>query len=120
MTIADLTTQPTSETKHKRLVITAVILLDIVFASLSILTVIPLMFSPMLFDAPGSEKNPLIYLFILALLLFPLISCVSFILSIIKLADYQYRKALKIALLPFAGILFVLLCAVLMSAIPLH
>jgi hypothetical protein len=67
-------------------------------------SVLPIIFLPMLFDAPGSDSNPGAIAFALGMLGFPLVCVVSAVTSLGARGRDQLRKAFLLLLIPLAHI----------------
>lgn len=86
---------------------------------LALLSLIPTgmmaMMSPMMFDAPGSEKNTYLWLMVIAALLLPVLIIITQIIAWIVFFKGNYSASLKIALIPLIDVAF-LICMLFFSA----
>ena len=78
-------------------------------------TVMMAMMSPMMFDAPGSEKNTLLWVILCATFLLPVLILVTQVFSWIKFFGGNYPLALKIGLIPLIDVAFIFFCFIFMS-----
>lgn len=97
-----------SYSKHKGALITLII--ATIFFSLAVIPAIYVaMMSVMLFDAPGSEKNPSVLAFFYSIVSFPVmcvVSNVSWIFYALKL----YKAAIIVSLSPLLSLLAMAIC----------
>ncbi|GAB3501635.1 hypothetical protein [Emticicia fontis] len=73
------------------------------------------MMSPMMFDAPGSEKNTLLWVILWATFLLPVLILVTQVFAWIKFFAGNYPLSLKIGLIPLIDVVFIFICFVSMS-----
>lgn len=94
-----------TETKPKHTATWIVLLIVTIFFALAIVPAIYIsMMSVMLFDAPGSEKNPAVLAFFYTVVSFPILCGVSFtswIFFLLKL----YKTSVVVSLLPLLSLL---------------
>lgn len=78
-----------------------VLLINCIFIIIGFLSIATALFSPMLFDAPGSENNNFVWMMFWSLLSIPLTCLISVVWSmIIFYHSANYKKALWISLIP--------------------
>ncbi|HEX8974648.1 MAG TPA: hypothetical protein VF817_04140 [Patescibacteria group bacterium] len=65
--------------------------------------------SPMAFDAPGSEKNPAVWIFFVSVITYPLVGTLSLIFTIISYKKQEYDKALIVSLIPMIFLIIAVL-----------
>ncbi|MES2520637.1 MAG: hypothetical protein V4585_21155 [Bacteroidota bacterium] len=65
------------------------------------------MMSPMMFDAPGSDKNTNTWILFSSVISLPILIIITQIISWIAFANQNYNLALKINTLPIADIIFI-------------
>ena len=79
---------------------------------LALLSLIPTgmmaMMSPMMFDAPGSEKNTYVWLMAIAALLLPVLIFITQIIAWVVFFRGNYSLSLKIALIPLLDVAFLI------------
>ncbi len=73
---------------------------SVVFGTLAVLGIMPALFSPMKFDAPGSQENPATQLLFWTTLTFPLVCAFAIATSWGLFALHAYQSARLIALVP--------------------
>ncbi len=78
-------------------------------------TVMMAMMSPMMFDAPGSEKNSLLWILLGATFLLPVIILITQIFAWIKFFSSNYSLSFKIALIPLIDVAFIFFCFIMLS-----
>lgn len=76
------------------------ILINILLLGLLAFAVMSALFSPMLFDAPGSEKNTTIWALFWIIAAFPLTILVAMIWSWRKFFQDEYQTAILVSLIP--------------------
>ncbi len=76
-----------------------------IFAAAGVLGFLPSMMAFMLFDAPGSENNPVIVTLFWAMVTFPVVCGLSVILSWYLYRVRQYFLACGVALLPLVNVI---------------
>jgi hypothetical protein len=91
------------------------ILTSLIFGLLLVPGFGAMMISPMVFDAPDSQKNPRIIAFAVALVSYPILASLSIIGSWVLYALKFYRIAIWISLLPLLSLLAILLCFLLLE-----
>lgn len=83
----------------------------LVFNILWILALIPAammaMMSPMMFDAPGSEKNQFLWILLWATILLPVLILVTQVFAWIKFFSGNYPLSFKIGLIPLIDVAFI-------------
>ena len=82
------------------LIITSIFLLVV-----GLISVVPAMMSFMMFDAPGSEKNPTTIILFCSVLTFPAACLLAIVLSWILYACQRQRTACWAAFLPIANLI---------------
>ena len=75
-------------------------------------TLMMAMMSPMMFDAPGSEKNTILWVLMCATFLLPVLILVTQIFAWIKFFSGNYTLSLKIALIPLIDVAFMIFCLI--------
>lgn len=80
------------------------IVTTLLFAVGGVLGVIPALFSPMMFDAPGSTENPFTVALFLSVISFPVVSLLSIVISWLLYAFDRPRAAWLLALTPLIPI----------------
>ncbi|MCC7246560.1 MAG: hypothetical protein IT269_12835 [Saprospiraceae bacterium] len=78
----------------------ATILLNLLWVGLLLLSLVAVMFSPMMFDAPGSDKQPMLWMIFWSIAALPLNIIITLILSMRKYAQGDYRAAFMTSLIP--------------------
>lgn len=85
----------------------------LVFNILWILALIPAammaMMSPMMFDAPGSEKNTFLWVLLWATVLLPVLILVTQVFAWIKFFSGNYPLSFKIGLIPLIDVAFIII-----------
>lgn len=85
----------------------------LIFNILWVLALLPTammaMMSPMMFDAPGSEKNSFLWVLLWATLLLPVLILITQIIAWIKFFSGNYPLSLKIGLIPLIDVAFIFL-----------
>lgn len=106
------TTEPPAA-KIRRNALLTLILTSVLFGLLIIPGVGVIMISPMVFDAPESQRNPKVLPFVIALVSYPVIAFLSIIGSWILYKLKRYKAAILVSLLPllpvFIAFIFFLL-----------
>lgn len=85
------------------------IISNVIFGLLAIGSIYPILLSPMMFDAPGSETNPGIALLLISLLSFPVVVILSIVMSWRFFMKKSFKKALNYSLIPFISLILMLL-----------
>ena len=67
------------------------------------------MMSPMMFDAPGSDKNKFLWVLAGAVFFLPVFILITQIFAWIKFSSGNYSLSLKIALLPLIDVAFIII-----------
>lgn len=78
----------------------ATILLNLLWVGLLLLSLVAVMFSPMMFDAPGSDKQPMLWMIFWSIVALPVNIIITLILSMRKYAQSDYRAAFLTSLIP--------------------
>jgi hypothetical protein len=73
----------------------------VIYGGLALLSIVPIMFSPMMFDSPGSEENSGILILLFGLLTFPILAGGSIWSSWRFYTKENFEKALHYSFLPF-------------------
>ncbi len=110
-----LPTQQQSDAKVKRKARLLLILTSVIFGLLLVPGFGAMMISPMVLDAPDSEKNPKLIVFTVALVSYPIFAILSIIGSWILYAMKFYKAALPISLLPLLPLLVAFVCFLLLE-----
>ena len=83
----------------------------LVFNVLWVLALVPAimmaMMSPMMFDAPGSEKNTLLWVILWATFLLPVLILITQIVAWIKFFSGNYPLSLRIGFIPLIDVAFI-------------
>ncbi|MBA4852959.1 hypothetical protein [Emticicia sp. BO119] len=86
-------------------------LIALIVNILCILALIPTavmaMMSPMMFDAPGSDKNRMLWILAAAVFFLPVVILITQIFAWIKFSSGNYSLSLKIALIPLIDVAFI-------------
>lgn len=94
-------------------------LLALIVNILALLSLIPTgmmaIMSPMMFDAPGSEKNTYVWLMAIAALLLPVLILITQIIAWVVFFRGNHSASLKIALIPLIDVAF-LVCMLFLGA----
>ncbi len=85
-----------------------VITVNIILLIILIPSIFAAMMSPMMFDAPGSEKSKKTWTLVCCLAALPLLIIIAQIISWIAFSNQNYDLALKINLLPTFDILLII------------
>lgn len=86
-------------TARNRLIVTTLL-----FAIGGVLGIFPALFSPMMFDAPGSTQNPFTVALFLSVISFPVVCLLSIVVSWVLYALDRRRAAWLFALIPLIPI----------------
>ena len=92
-----------------------IILSNLIFGLLFIPSLVMFVFSPMIFDAPGSTTSPFTILFWLSIFSFPFAVIISIVCSWILYNSKKYLSALLISLLPILNIILYFLSSLMMD-----
>ena len=88
---------------QKKAVRTWLILTTVFFCIAGLLSLVPVMMSPMIFDAPGSERNPAAIVLFVCIISFPVICIVSIPLSWVCYKRERFRAARLVSLAPLVN-----------------
>jgi uncharacterized BrkB/YihY/UPF0761 family membrane protein len=91
----------------------ALIIINILFGVSLMPAVVMAIFSPMLFDAPGSEKSSLTWFLLYGILSFPVLIIISIIATWIFYFTKNYKLALWVSLSPLLSIAWIILAFIL-------
>ncbi len=80
------------------------------FAGLSLC--VPLFFSIMVFDSPGSESNPIAWIFFLSLFTFSPMCLISIVASWSLFSSGSFHSAKLVSLAPLINVCLFVLCAI--------
>jgi hypothetical protein len=94
---------------------TAVIIINVVFLLILIPSVMGAIMSPMMFDAPGSDKSQKTWILFSCMIALPVLIIIAQIFSWIAFFNQNYKFALSINLLPAIDILLIGLLFFIMS-----
>lgn len=93
------------------------IILNILFGIGLVPAAVMAMFSPMMFDAPGSENSNLVWFLFCGMISFPLIIIVSIVATRILYSTKKYEASLWLSLLPLVNIAWIIVGFVLLSVV---
>lgn len=94
---------------------TAVIIINIIFLLILIPSVMSAMMSPMMFDAPGSDKSQKTWMLFSCMIALPILIIIAQIISWIAFFNQNYKLAMTINALPTLDILLIGLLFLFMS-----
>lgn len=85
-----------------------VLITNIILLVILIPTIFAAVMSPMMFDAPGSEKSPKTWTLFYCMISLPILIIIAQIVSWIAYSNQNYDLALKITALPALDILLII------------
>ena len=85
-----------------------VLIVNVILLIILIPSIFAAVMSPMMFDAPGSEKSKKTWTLVCSLAALPLLIIIAQIISWIAFSNQNYDLALKINALPTFDILFII------------
>jgi hypothetical protein len=92
-----------------KLVLKAWLIIDsVVFGVLAILSILPILMSPMLFDSPGNGDKIAIWIMLLGLVSFPIVVLVSIKQCWSYYKKESFVKSMLFSLLPIISVIFIL------------
>ncbi len=100
--------------KQKETTRILLLICSILFGIGALFSIVPIMFSAFLFDAPGSENDPLVWTIFWSILSFPFMVILSVILSWVLYRKEKWTAAKVFAFLPLLN--FLVLVAVFAAA----
>jgi hypothetical protein len=107
--------QQPADAKTRRSARLTLILTSVLFGLLMIPGVGAMMISPMVFNAPESERNPTLVAFTVALVSYPILAFLSIIGSWVLYALKHYRIAMAVSLLPLLSMFAAFICFLLLE-----
>lgn len=96
---------------------TLLIVINILFGLVLIPACVMVMFSPMLFDAPGSQDSWLTWFLLFGFLSFPVLIVISIIATWVFYAAHHYKIAFWVSLLPLVSVGWIVLALILLQTL---